>query len=387
MKVSKGLVAERTTALALATAEAERANLSKTRFLAAASHDLLQPLHAARLFTTALAEQRNEPLVGRIDASLRPVETLLGALLDVSKLDAGAVAAQPIAFGIDQLLSTLAEEFTAIARERGLELRMVRSAAGVRSDPALLRQIVQNFLSNALRYTESGRVLVGCRRRGANLRIEVWDTGPGIPHQHLGDIFMEFQRLASETRETERGLGLGLAIAERIASMLGHSIEVRSELGRGSCFAVTVPRAELLAAAPVALPSRRRVGFGGALVLCIDDDAAILEGMMALLRGWDCRVITARTAEEASAGLGDQRPEIAIVDYHLIGNATGLAALDALRARFGELPGILLTADHSDAAREAITRRGYPLLYKPIRPAALGALLSRVFQLAQQPAD
>lgn len=379
-------VAERTTALALATADAQRANLSKTRFLAAASHDLLQPLHAARLFTTALAEQRYEPLVERIDASLRSVETLLVELLDVSKLDAGAVTAQPIGFVIDALLTTLAQEFTAIARERGIELRLVHSTAGVRSDPALLRRIVQNFLSNALRYTENGRVLVGCRRRGPDLRIEVWDTGPGIPEEHLGDIFVEFQRLASQTGETERGLGLGLAIADRIARMLGHTLGVRSQLGRGSCFWVTVPRAEVAAAAPALASRRRRLGFGGALVVCIDDNAMILDGMAAVLQGWDCRVITGKTAEEALARLESQRPDIAIVDYHLDRNGTGLAALDALRTRFGDVPGIVLTADHGEATRELITGRGYPVLYKPVKPAALRALLSRMFQLAQQPA-
>ena len=377
-------VADRTTALAVATADAQRANLSKTRFFAAASHDLLQPLHAARLFTTALAEQRDDPLVERIDASLRSVETLLVALLDVSKLDAGAVTAQPIAFSID-LLTTLAQEFTAIARERGIELRLVQSTAGVRSDPALLRRIVQNFLSNALRYTESGRVLVGCRRRGPDLRIEVWDTGPGIPEEHLGDIFVEFQRLASQTGETERGLGLGLAIADRIARMLGHTLGVRSQLGRGSCFWVTIPRAEV-AAIPAGAPRRRRIGYGGALVVCIDDNATILDGMAALLQGWDCRVITGKSAEEALARLEDQRPDIAIVDYHLDRNCTGLAALDALRTRFGDVPRIVLTADHGEATRELITGQGYPVLYKPVKPAALRALLSRAIQLAQQPA-
>ena len=379
-------VEERTAALELAKAEAERANLSKTRFLAAASHDLLQPLHAARLFTSALAERRNEPLVGRIDASLRSVETLLGALLDVSKLDGGAVTAQPVAFAIDSLLSTLAEEFAAIARERGLELRVVRSTAGVRSDPALMRRILQNFLSNALRYTSTGRVLVGCRRCGANLRIEVWDTGPGIPQEHLGDIFVEFQRLAPKSGETERGLGLGLAIVDRIAGMLGHPVAVRSELGRGSCFSVTLPVAEVASAplAPAVVLPRRRGGFGDALVLCIDNDAAILDGMVALLRGWDCRVIGASTAEEALARLGSQCPEFAIVDYHLDGGATGLAAIDVLRARFGEIPAVFLTADHSETARELISGRGYPLLYKPVKPAALRALLGRLVQLAQQ---
>jgi len=161
---------------------------------------------------------------------------------------------------------------------------------------------------------------------------------------------------------------------------------VRSQLGRGSCFWVTIPRAEVAAAAPARAPRRRRVGYAGALVVCIDDNATILDGMAALLQGWDCRVITGKTAEEALARLGSQRPDIAIVDYHLDGNATGLAALGVLRARFGDVPGIVLTADHGEAARGLITGQGHPVLYKPVKPAALRALLSRAIQLAQQPA-
>ncbi|MBI3517637.1 MAG: PAS-domain containing protein [Proteobacteria bacterium] len=386
-------VAERTTALALAKAEAERANLSKTRFLAAASHDLLQPLHAARLFSSALGELRQEPLVGKIDASLRSVETLLGALLDVSKLDGGAVTAQPRAFPIDAVMATLAEEFSAIARERGLALTMVRSSAGVYSDPALLRRILQNFLSNALRYTEAGRVLVGCRRQGATVRIEVWDTGPGIPETDLDDIFVEFQRLAPRTGDTEQGLGLGLAIVGRIARMLGHPVTVRSVVGRGSCFAVTVPRVDAaavasaaVAAEPEVAPRRRNLGFGDALVVCIDNDAVILDGMAALLGGWDCRVLAATTAEQALARLDGARPAMVIIDYRLDGDVTGESALATLRARLGDdLPAIFITADHTEATRQRIA--GHPVLYKPVNPGALRALLSRLLQPAARPAQ
>ncbi len=382
-------VAERTTAFALAKVEAERANLSKTRFLASASHDLLQPLHAARLFVSALGELRQDPMVGKIDASLRSVETLLGALLDVSKLDGGAVTAEPRAFSVDAVMATLAEEFSAIARERGLALKMVRSRAGVRSDPALLRRILQNFLSNALRYTTEGRVLVGCRRQGETLRIEVWDTGPGIPEAHLEDIFVEFQRLAPRTGETEQGLGLGLAIVDRIARMLGHPVAVRSMVGRGSCFSVTVPRLPMSTAALQAAsarsdpePRRRRLGFGGALIVCIDNDAVILEGMAALLSGWDCRVLGAASAPDALARLDGERPAMVIVDYRLDGDVTGEDALAALRARLGaDLPAIFITADHSEATRRRIA--GQPVLYKPVNPGALRALLTRLIQTAR----
>ncbi len=378
-------VAERTTALTAAKAEAEQANLSKTRFLASASHDLLQPLHAARLFTSALADKRQDPLVERVDASLRSVETLLGALLDVSKLDGGAVQPKAIAFRIDVVLATLDEEFTAIARERALSFRMVKSSAGVRSDPALLRRILQNFLSNAMRYTKRGSVLVGCRRRGATLRIEVWDTGPGIPADNLDDIFKEFQRLESKDPDVEKGLGLGLAIVDRVAKMLGHPVAVRSWPGQGSCFSITVPVAETPHITTPEPAPRRNLGFGGALIVCIDNDATILEGMQALLGGWRCEVIGAKSVTEALALIGDGSPAAFIIDYHLDGGLTGLAALDELASRFGgQIPGVVITADHTEAVRQAIESRGCEVLYKPVRPASLRALLGRLVRSTQR---
>ncbi len=377
-------VAERTTALSAAKAEAEQANLSKTRFLASASHDLLQPLHAARLFTSALADRRQDPLVAKVDASLRSVETLLGALLDVSKLDGGAVRPECAAFRIDTILAALDEEFTAIARERGIAFRMVASRLGVHSDPALLRRILQNFLANALRYTARGRVLVGCRRRGATLRIDVWDTGPGIPAESFADIFQEFHRLEPKP-DAGQGLGLGLAIVDRIAKMLDHPVAVRSWLGRGSCFSVTVPLADIAhTVAPTALPRRRR-GFGGALVVCIDNDATILEGMEALLGGWRCEVIGASCVADALSRIGDRTPDAVIVDYRLDDGLTGLVALDQLVAHFGHaIPSVVITADHTDPIRQAVERGGSHLLYKPVRPAALRALLGRLVQSARQ---
>ena len=372
-------VAERTAALTAAKAEAEQANSSKTRFLAATSHDLLQPLHAARLFTSALADKRQDPLAEKIDASLRSVETLLGALLDVSKLDGGAVQPKPTALRIDTLLTALDEEFTAIASERALSFRMVRSSAGVRSDPALLRRILQNFLSNAMRYTRRGGVVVGCRRRGATLRIEVWDTGPGIPADNFAEIFQEFQRLEPNDADGEKGLGLGLAIVDRIAKMLGHPVTVRSWPGRGSCFSVTVPVVEV---PPIAAPEPspgRNLGFGGALVMCIDNDPAIVEGMEALLTGWQCDVIGAKSASEALALVGERTPDAFIVDYHLDDGTTGLATLDELASRFGgPVPAVVITADHTEGVRQAIESRGCEVLYKPVRPGSLRALLARL---------
>jgi Na+/proline symporter/signal transduction histidine kinase/ActR/RegA family two-component response regulator len=378
-------VAERTTALSAAKAEAEQANLSKTRFLASASHDLLQPLHAARLFTSALADRRQDGLVAKVDASLRSVETLLGALLDVSKLDGGAVRPELSAFPIDTVLTALDEEFTVIARERGIGFRMVTSRLGVRSDPALLRRILQNFLANAMRYTVQGRVLVGCRRRGAALRIDVWDTGPGIPEESFADIFQEFHRLEPKP-ETGQGLGLGLAIVDRIARMLDHPVTVRSRLGRGSCFSVTVPIAALTPEAAAAPLPRRRRGFGGALVLCIDNDATILEGMEALLGGWQCEVIGAAGVDAALSRLSGRTPDAAIIDYRLDEGVTGLVAIDQLFAQFGRaIPCVVITADHTDAVRQAVEGRGCQILYKPVRPAALRALLGGLVPPVRRP--
>ncbi len=236
-------IGERTADLLVAKAEAERANQGKTRFLAAAGHDLMQPLHAARLFLSALAERSGDPLVGQTDASLRSVEELLGELLDVSKLDSGVVTAKPVDFRIDEVLGPLSAEFTAQAGTHGLGFRMVGSTAGVRSDPALLRRILRNLLSNAIRYTGSGRVLLGCRRGPQALRIEVWDTGVGIPQDKLEDIFIEFRQLDDAPPERGKGLGLGLSIVERLAGILGHRVTVKSTPGRGSCFAIEVPLA------------------------------------------------------------------------------------------------------------------------------------------------
>ncbi len=379
-------VRERTEALAAASAAAERANQSKTRFLAAASHDLLQPLHAARLFTSALCERSDDPLAAKIEASLRSVETLLGALLDVSKLDAGATRVSREAFAIQPMLTALEEEFGAIAAERGLGLRIVASSAGVDSDPALLRRILQNFLSNAIRYTPRGRVLVGCRRRGDALAIEVWDTGIGIPADKRAEIFQEFHRLAAAGEE-EKGLGLGLAIVDRIARMLGHPVAVRSIPGRGSGFAVTVPRAPVPAPAAERAPRGPR-GLGGALVLCLDNEPVILDGMATLLGGWSCRVVAATGLAEAEARLGSDAPDLMVVDFHLGGGADGLEAVAALRRRFGvAVPAVLVTADHTDETRARIEAAGHAVLYKPLRPAALRALLARLVQLRPLPQD
>lgn len=236
---------ESNNALEQARAEAERANHSKSRFLAAVSHDLLQPLNAARLFTGALEEEALEgragALVRSLGSSLEDVDHLLGTLVDIARLDAGVIEPDPSVFSLADLLDNLAGEFRQLAAEKGLVFRYVPASAQVWSDSRLLARVIRNFFSNALRYTGSGRILLGCRRQGRQLEIQVWDTGPGIAEHQLADIFREFRRARPEDAPPDAGLGLGLAIVERIASLLDHPVSVSSRPGRGSVFAIAVP--------------------------------------------------------------------------------------------------------------------------------------------------
>ncbi|MGB3749295.1 MAG: PAS domain-containing hybrid sensor histidine kinase/response regulator [Rhodanobacter sp.] len=370
----------------LATAQARRAaetaNISKTRFLAAASHDLLQPLNAARLFTSALRQHPGldaeaSALAERIDASFRAAEDLLDALLDVSRLDAGSYRPEVGAFALAELFDSLQAQFALVARQRGLRLRVVPTSLAVRSDPQLLRRIVQNFLSNALRYTSTGSVLLGARRRGGEVRIEVWDSGPGIAEEQRARIFGEFQRLEQPSPWGEKGLGLGLSICDRLAGILGHRLDLHSRVGHGSCFAVSVPRGAAVA------HRHRRVQRGGSdrqlplTVLCLDNDRAILDGMRALLGRWgvDCRV--AADVAQAVDVLAHGPVDLILADYHLADGLDGVQALQQLRVAAGELPPVaMITADGSSELKQRARALGYPLLHKPVRPAALRALLT-----------
>ena len=372
-------------ALRVAKVEAEQANLSKTKFLAAASHDLLQPLNAARLFVSALSDLEQTPqnatLIENTDVALAAVEDLLGALLDISKLDAGVVHAEPGDFPIESLLGAMATEYAAQARERHLEFRVVSSSAVVYSDIRLLRRIIQNFLSNAMRYTRSGRVLLGCRRDGNRLRIEVWDTGPGIPEDKLVEIFEEFRRLGNDQSDRDRGMGLGLAIVERVARMLDHRIGVRSVQGEGSVFSVTVPvgdrRRQIRPPEPAPAASLNRLA--GSLVLVIDNERSILSGMTALLEGWRCVVVTATSGEEAVQVIEslERPPDIAIADYHLEHGATGVSALRAVLEHCGvTIPSLIITADRLPEVQEEVNANGFQLLNKPVKPAQLRSLMT-----------
>jgi len=384
-------LSEALAATAQAQRTAEAANASKTRFLAAASHDLLQPLNAARLFTSALRQQsaldaESRQLAERIDTAFRAAEDLLDALLDTSRLDTGSTQPEIGDFALAELFDSLQSQFAVLAEQRGLRLRVAPTGLAVRSDPQLLRRVLQNFLSNALRYTRHGSVLLGARRAGDEVRIEVWDTGPGIAAEQRARVFGEFQRLEQPSPWGEKGLGLGLSICDRIAAMLDHRLALHSRPGHGSCFAIVVPRA---AAAP---PRRQAVHRGGSdeqlplTVLCLDDDAAILDGMRALLGRWgvDCR--TAHDVAAAAAELRRGPVDLILADYHLADDVDGLQALQQLRAARDPLPpAALITADGSSELKQRARAFGYPLLHKPVKPAALRALLTALVRKSGEP--
>jgi len=375
-------VGTRTRELEAAKAEAEQANISKTRFLAAASHDLLQPLNAARLFTSALSEKNADknmaPLIEHLDSSLNAVEGLLDGLLEISRLDAGVLEVRISDFTVDSLLRELDLEFTAIARDRGIAFKMVPSHVLVRSDPKLLRRILQNFISNAIRYTPKGRVLVGCRRRqDKQVDIQVWDTGYGISEDKIDEIFIEFKQLK---HNSEQGLGLGLAIVERICRLLGHDLNVKSTPGCGSVFSVTLPPGSLDHKAERPDPDRPPGGsanFSRLRILCIDNNPEILTGMKILLSHWDCEIICCRTLEEVKRKSANFRPDIILADYHLDHEQTGIDIANMLRDTWGHsLPGIIISADHTEKVKQQARAHGYHFLQKPVRAAALRALIN-----------
>jgi Na+/proline symporter/signal transduction histidine kinase len=391
-------VAERThelsqlnVALTEAKGNAEAANQSKTRFLAAVSHDLMQPLNAARLFSAALSHSGDnipdeaQQLIQHLDSSLRSAEDLISDLLDISRLENGKFTPNRQPFALSTLFDTLGAEFKALAHEQGLSFRVRGSTLRVDSDVKLLRRVLQNFLTNAFRYAK-GPVLLGVRRRKGRLSLEVWDRGPGIPEDKRQVIFEEFKRLDSHQTRAEKGLGLGLAIADGLCRVLGHSLQVRSWPGRGSVFSVTVPLATQQIPLPASVPviDAVRPVLNGTQVLCVDNEDSILIGMNSLLTRWGCQVWTARNREECQALL-DQgvRPHLALVDYHLDDGETGTQLMAWLRTRLGEpVPGVLISADVRPELVAQVHAAGLDYLAKPVKPAALRALLSRHVSLA-----
>ena len=365
-------VEERTRELAAASAEAQAANEAKSRFLAAVTHDLMQPLHAAQLFAHALTERGGDPANARhLNGALAATEGLLSGLLDVARLEGGRLHPQPRAFALAEVLDPLAAEFRVIALDRGVRFEMVATRAWAHSDPQLLRRVLQNFLSNALRYAEHGRVLLGVRRQGDRLRVEVWDSGPGIAPEERQLIFQEFRRGSAAGGQ---GLGLGLSIAQRMADLLDHPLGLRSWPGRGSVFHLDVPLARAAIRLPPPVDTPRALPVGRALVL--DNEPAALAALGNLLSSWGWHVHAARNSTEALAA--PWRPDLHILDFHLDGGRTGLEAWELLRARHADVPTVMLTADRDGELRQRLLEIGIGVLYKPLKPLALRQVLQRV---------
>jgi signal transduction histidine kinase len=371
--------------LANAKAEAEAANLGKTRFIAAASHDILQPLNAARLFTSSLVEKLKRSsdgaLARNVDTSLEAVEDILNALLDISRLDAGVMTPDVSPFRIDELLETLCTEYAPAAAQKNLAIKLMPSHATIETDRKLLRRVLQNFISNAIKYTRSGRILIGCRRKGNRLRIEIHDTGLGIPITKRQIIFQEFQRLGDD-EGISSGVGLGLSIVDRVARILGCELTLHSRHGVGSMFAITVPLASVaVLRTRVQKPPRQRPGIGATTeVLVIDNEPAILSGMKQLLGGWGCHVHAAHGSTEAMRAYGSAKAGIDMIlaDYHL-DKEDGITLIGELRRKARRhIPAILITADRSITVSDMALAHDIHVLRKPVKPAALRAAMAHI---------
>jgi signal transduction histidine kinase/FixJ family two-component response regulator len=368
------------------THQLEAANLSKSRFIAAASHDLRQPLQALGLFVAQLRGRVNarerQGIVERVGTAVGEMNELFNALLDISKLDAGVVAPNFAEFPISRLLQRLETTFTGAAYEQGLRLRVVSSDAWVRSDKILLERILLNVVSNAIRYTADGGVIVGCRRRGGRLRIEVWDSGPGIPEDQRHKIFDEFYQIAKPERNQAGAIGLGLAIVDRLCRLLDHPIELTSFLGKGSRFTIIVPIAAPQFLNEASIPRQGAIdAVTGKTVVVVDDAALVLEGMSGLLRKWGFRVLAAQSCKQALAQLaeGGERPDLVVSDYHLPDGETGIEVIDRMRDAFGmPIPAFLVSGDTSPERLREAHAKGYYLLHKPVSPMRLRAVLNQV---------
>ncbi|MHB1083561.1 MAG: ATP-binding response regulator [Thiobacillus sp.] len=370
--------------------EAEQANVAKSRFLAAASHDLRQPLHALALYVSLLDDVAESPrvreLVNRINRSISTLQTLFNALLDISKLEAGTLVPERESFDLQPLLERLANDYAVEAAHKRLHLAIPPCAETVHSDPALLEQVLRNYLSNALRYTEHGEVRLDATRIGDHLRLDVVDSGIGIEAAQQRLIFEEFYQVGTSTRDRSQGLGLGLAIVARVARLLDHAITVQSVPGQGSTFSVSVPlgkatrvRAATAARADDALTIDRPL-----CIVVIDDDAAVRESTRIALDSWGCETIVAPSLDAALVQLTDSAPDGIIADYRLGGGRTGIEAIHVLHNRYGARPGIIISGDVAAAPLRDLQESGLQLLHKPVAPARLRVFLNSVRRAAFQ---
>lgn len=372
--------------LSRARDDSERANRFKTRFFTAVGHDLLQPLHAARLTLSELADVQQTPdalrLTANISSALTTIEDLLASILDLSKLEAGAFVPklQPVA--LNDVFERLAVSGEPIARKKGLDLRWRPTPLGVMTDPLMLRRMLQNLLANATRYTDRGGLLLAARRRGTKVSIEVWDTGPGVAAAERDRIFEEFQRGSANDRAGAPGFGLGLSIVKRMSDALDHPVRLKSHVGRGSCFSLLAPSAvaprtvEQKASLPVAVQS-----LAGQPLIVIDNDLDVLDAMQTLLARWGADVRLARDLDDIGEVLSEEtfRPAIILADYQLDNGVTGLEAIARIRQVAGsEIPAIVITADRRESTATGAARAGCELLYKPVKPAELRALMQHL---------
>jgi signal transduction histidine kinase len=377
--------------LALAKESAEEANLSKTRFLAAASHDVLQPLNAAHLSISALADLQTSDdgrrLAAQVSRALETMEDVLRTLLDISKLDAGVVRPEISDVELQPLFRSLVSDFAPLAVQKGLQLRFRTTDAVIRTDRMLYRRVLQNIISNALRYTVKGGVIVGVRRKAGKTVVAIADTGIGIPQEQYEAVYEEFQRgrNAGEVERSSGGLGLGLAIVRRLISALGHDISFTSRLGKGTVFQVAaMPAAarHVRRALPIRiLETPRFYGLYGVRVLLVEDDAAVLEAMSSLLERWHCSVRVASSTREALECLGDTDwvPDLIIADQHLDDGDLGSITIGEARQYLNRaVPSLIVTADPSEALAIAARQSGIELMRKPVKPAELRALMAHL---------
>jgi signal transduction histidine kinase/ActR/RegA family two-component response regulator len=372
-----------------ARVRAEEASRSKSRFFAAANHDLRQPLHSLGLFATALrngSEGRSGiKLVDQILQCTDSLERLFDNLLDISRLDAGQVEVRRTIVPLNDVLTRLRSMFTIPAQEKNLKLRLRPSSFSVNTDSTLLFRVLSNLVSNALRYTDSGGIVVGCRRRGANVVIEVWDTGIGIAAEHQERIFEEFYQLNNPERDRTRGLGLGLASVRRIAQLLDHSVHVQSRVGRGSRFSIEVPIADPARIPTASVTVEHKVPnlLGGKFIVVIDDEASVRLGMQSLLQSWGCKCLVACDANEALAGLNGGVPDFIIADLRLRGDDTGIDAIRVLRDQLGAIPAVLVSGDTATEQLRKVSAAGLTLMHKPLKAVRLRALLNHEFAKAR----
>jgi signal transduction histidine kinase/CheY-like chemotaxis protein len=364
--------------------EAERANLAKSKFLAAASHDLRQPFHAIGLFADALTEltrdEEQANILVKLKTSIRAMEGLFNALLDVSTLDAGMQDKRPTVFPIQSIFDRISLDSTLLAQNRDLRFRMVRSSLYIHTDPALLERILRNLVSNALRYTQQGGVVIGCRRKCQWVKICILDSGPGIAPEKQTEIFEEFVQLGNPARDRNKGLGLGLAIVRRLAQLLDHRIIVSSQPGRGSLFVIEVPRAipttvpEDLLDKKTAMPKPTE----GKSIIIVDDDALILDALKTLLTGWGHEVIAATSGSALRHGITtcSVAPHLIISDYRLPEGESGLQIIEYLRNEFNkDIPAVLLTGDTAPENLRAAQVHGLHLAHKPLGSIKLKELI------------